>query len=88
MYPQTQKKIAEMLKGNVFPGVSYTFIDMDKTETRMVGSAAILPERESLREGMLYDVASLTKVIVTTTLLSRSSVLTSIAGSAASAIAW
>ena len=69
MYPQTQKKIAEMLKGNVFPGVSYTFIDMDKTETRMVGSAAILPERESLREGMLYDVASLTKVIVTTTLL-------------------
>lgn len=45
MYPQTQKKIAEMLKGNVFPGVSYTFIDMDKTETRMVGSAAILPER-------------------------------------------
>lgn len=69
MYPQTQKKIAEMLKGNIFPGVSYTFIDMDKTETRMVGSAAILPERESLREGMLYDVASLTKVIVTTTLL-------------------
>ena len=69
MYPQTQKKIAEMLKGNVFPGASYTFIDMDKTETRMVGSAAILAERESLREGMLYDVASLTKVIVTTTLL-------------------
>ena len=32
MYPQTQKKIAEMLKVNIFPGVSYTFIDMDKTE--------------------------------------------------------
>ena len=69
MYPETQKKIAEMLKDAVFPGATYTFIDKDKTETRLIGSAAILPEREALREGMLYDVASLTKVIVTTTLL-------------------
>jgi len=69
MYPETQKKIAEMLEGNVFPGATYTFIDKDETETQLIGSAAILPEREDLREGMLYDVASLTKVIVTTTLL-------------------
>lgn len=69
MYPETQKKIADMLKDAVFPGVSYTFIDKEKTETRLIGSAAILPKREDLREGMLYDVASLTKVIVTTTLL-------------------
>ncbi|MPM52694.1 hypothetical protein SDC9_99455 [bioreactor metagenome] len=69
MYPKTQKKIAEMLKDAVFPGVSYTFIDKEKTETRLVGAAAILPEREGMREGMLYDVASLTKVIVTTTIL-------------------
>ena len=69
MYPETQKKIAEMLKDAVFPGATYTFIDKDKTETQLIGSAAILPEREDLREGMLYDVASLTKVIVTTTLL-------------------
>ncbi|MDB6352880.1 serine hydrolase [Trichococcus sp. K1Tr] len=71
MYPETQKKIAEMLEGNVFPGAAYTFIDKEKTETRLIGSAAILPEREDLREGMLYDVASLTKVIVTNTLLLR-----------------
>lgn len=69
MYPETQKKIQEMLEGNVFPGATYTFIDQDEIETRLIGSAAILPEREQLREGMLYDVASLTKVIVTTTLL-------------------
>lgn len=69
MYPETQKKIAEMLKDAVFPGASYAFIDKDKTEMRLVGSAAILPEREALREGLLYDAASLTKVIVTTTLL-------------------
>jgi CubicO group peptidase (beta-lactamase class C family) len=69
MYPETQKKIAEMLKDAVFPGATYTFIDKEKTETRLIGSAAILPELEDLREGMLYDVASLTKVIVTTTLL-------------------
>ena len=69
MYPETQKKIAEMLKDAVFPGATYTFIDKDKTETQLIGSAAILPEREDLREGMLYDLASLTKVIVTTTLL-------------------
>lgn len=69
MYPRTQKKIAEMLKDAVFPGATYTFIDKEKMEIRLIGSAAILPEREVLREGMLYDVASLTKVIVTTTLL-------------------
>ncbi|WP_319467534.1 serine hydrolase domain-containing protein [uncultured Trichococcus sp.] len=69
MYPETQKKIAEMLEDTVFPGAIYTFIEKDKTETRLIGAAAILPEREELREGMLYDVASLTKVIVTTTLL-------------------
>lgn len=69
MYPETQKKIEEMLKDAVFPGATYTFIDKEKTETRLIGSAAILPEREDLREGMLYDLASLTKVIVTTTLL-------------------
>lgn len=69
MYPKTQKKIEEMLKGNVFPGVSYTFIDKDKIESQLIGSAARLPARETLRDGMLYDVASLTKVIVTTTLL-------------------
>lgn len=69
MYPKTQKKIEEMLKGNVFPGVSYTFIDKDKIESQLIGSAAILPEREALRDGLLYDLASLTKVVVTTTLL-------------------
>ncbi|HEX5351228.1 MAG TPA: serine hydrolase domain-containing protein [Trichococcus sp.] len=69
MYPETQEKIAEMLEGSVFPGATYTFIDKDETETHLIGSAAILPEWEALREGMLYDVASLTKVIVTTTLL-------------------
>ena len=69
MYSETQKKIAEMLKDAVFPGATYTFIDKDETETQLIGSAAILPEREDLREGMLYDVASLTKVIVTTTLM-------------------
>lgn len=69
MYPETQKKIEEMLEENVFPGASYTFIEKDKTETRLIGSAAILPEREALREGMRYDLASLTKVIVTTTIL-------------------
>ena len=58
-----------MLEDAVFPGATYTFIDKEKMETRLIGSAAILPEREVLREGMLYDVASLTKVIVTTTLL-------------------
>lgn len=69
MYPETQKKIAEMLKDAVFPGATYTFIDKDEMETQLIGSAAILPEREDLWEGILYDVASLTKVIVTTTLL-------------------
>nr|WP_319216503.1 serine hydrolase domain-containing protein [uncultured Trichococcus sp.] len=69
MYPETQKKISEMLEDAVFPGATYTFIEKDKAETRLVGSAAILPEPETLREGMLYDLASLTKVIVTTTLL-------------------
>jgi CubicO group peptidase (beta-lactamase class C family) len=69
MYPYTQKKIIKMLEDAVFPGATYTFIEKDKTESRLVGSAAILPKRDALQDGMLYDLASLTKVIVTTTVL-------------------
>ncbi|CZQ90452.1 beta-lactamase [Trichococcus palustris] len=69
MYPETRKKIAKMLEEKVFPGASYAFIEGEAVWEYREGVAAAYPETEPLREGMLYDLASLTKVVVTTTIL-------------------
>jgi len=69
MYPETRKKIAKMREQKFFPGATYAFIEGETVWEYLEGLAAIYPETEPLREGMLYDLASLTKVIVTTPLL-------------------
>lgn len=69
MYPKTQKVIHDYLEDKVMPGVSYAFIKADQIEKYTLGYAQIVPEQELLREEMLFDVASLTKVICTTTMV-------------------
>lgn len=69
MYPRTHERIQEMLDDKVFPGVVFAFIDGDKVQQYTTGVAATFPAVEPLWEGMLYDLASVTKVVVTTTLL-------------------
>lgn len=69
MYPQTERKIAALVTAGVVPGVSYGFIHHHQTTTNYLGARQLLPEKKPLKAGQLYDLASLTKVVATTTLI-------------------
>lgn len=69
MYPETSHLIAEKQKEGVFPGTVYRFIDQGQRETHVLGYAACQPQAEILTEAHLFDVASLTKVVCTTTVI-------------------
>ena len=64
-YPQTKAALQRLLTDGIVPGVSYAFVDGDRVETGEMGQAAVVPHSEILRPGMVYDVASLTKVVGT-----------------------
>lgn len=68
-YPQTKAALQRLLTDHVVPGVSYAFIDHDVIETGEMGQAAVIPHSEPLRAGMVFDVASLTKVVGTLTVV-------------------
>lgn len=70
MYPKTQAMIAKKLAQGVFPGVVYQFIEQE-SETHVLGDAAVLPEKEAMTQQHVFDVASLTKVICTTSVVLR-----------------
>lgn len=64
-YTQTKVALQRLVQEKVVPGVSFALIDGDRVETGQYGQAALVPAPEPLRPGMLYDVASLTKVVGT-----------------------
>lgn len=69
MYKKTKQKIEELMNEGIFPGVSFSFIREDKSEDHTFGNAQIIPTVEPLKQSQLFDVASLTKVICTTTVI-------------------
>ncbi|MGX7244778.1 serine hydrolase domain-containing protein [Enterococcus quebecensis] len=69
MYKETRKKIKEFMNDGVFPGVSFSFMTEAKSDDYTWGNAQILPTVESMDVSLLFDVASLTKVICTTTVV-------------------
>ncbi|WP_438714619.1 serine hydrolase domain-containing protein [Enterococcus sp. AZ109] len=69
MYPNTTKIIEEKQQQGVFPGVVYSFIGGRKQQTTTLGLAQIEPITRQMEEDALFDVASLTKVICTTTMM-------------------
>lgn len=69
MYANTQRLIQEFLAAGIFPGVNYAFVGLDHVETHTFGCAQVVPVSEQLRPEMLFDVASLTKVVCTTTVI-------------------
>lgn len=64
-YDLTITKLHQMVKEGIVPGVSYLIFDRQHTIKEVTGMAQVYPETERLKSGMLYDVASLTKVIGT-----------------------
>lgn len=69
MYEKTKKIIQEKYDVGVFPGVVYCFIDVEQEDMHVMGNAALLPEKEQMTSQHLFDVASLTKVVCTTSVI-------------------
>ncbi len=70
-YDLTITKLHQMVKEGVVPGVSYLIFDHQHTIKEVTGMAQIYPETEILKPGMLYDIASLTKVIGTVPVIAQ-----------------
>lgn len=69
LYLKTQKEIEKKKEQGVFPGAVFAFIEGDKQEIHVIGEARIVPEALPMDEDYLFDVASLTKVICTTSVV-------------------
>jgi len=67
MNPNLIKKINSIVTDKLAPGVSYAYLNGGEVTRHLVGDRQWLPQREPLTPGLLYDVASLTKVMGTLT---------------------
>lgn len=62
-----EEYLNKLSKEGVFPGASYGLVGEDKVYSNFLGQARLLEGVEETRANTLYDLASLTKVISTTT---------------------
>lgn len=69
MFERTCDLIENLYKDNIVPGVSYAVIKPGEVLTKVIGNSQVIPKVEKLKAGMLYDMASLTKVVGTTTVI-------------------
>ncbi|MGG5341069.1 serine hydrolase domain-containing protein [Enterococcus sp. AZ192] len=69
MYNRTKEKITQLMNQGTFSGASFSFIINGYSEDYTWGSAQVIPSIEPLTPSLLFDVASLTKVICTTTVV-------------------
>jgi CubicO group peptidase (beta-lactamase class C family) len=65
-YSATQAQLRALEEDGVVPGISYCLFEHDWQVEYVSGMAQLTPTPEVLRPGMLYDLASLTKVLATT----------------------
>lgn len=68
-YERTIQMIHDLVEDQIVPGVSYSIFSGGVRVSEIFGEAQLKPTREKLWPGALYDVASLTKVIGTTTII-------------------
>jgi len=57
--------VSQQRKAGIFPCANWAFMDKDKKSTFLEGYAQITPEKEVLKPDMLFDLASITKVVCT-----------------------
>ncbi|WP_034552659.1 serine hydrolase domain-containing protein [Carnobacterium funditum] len=69
VYPKTRTAVKKLIKDTIIPGASYAFIKNGQQESYREGLAAIYPKEERIQKNQQYDVASLTKVMLTTTVI-------------------
>lgn len=68
-YSATQNLIESMVSERIVPGVNYAFIKKKQIFTSTVGFASTYPKVTQLSPFAQYDVASLTKVLITENIL-------------------
>lgn len=71
MYPHTKQLILKKMEEGFYPGVAVAFIKENQVETFTAGFAQVVPEKQLMTEDLLFDAASLTKVVATTSLVLR-----------------
>ncbi|MFD1432427.1 serine hydrolase domain-containing protein [Lacticaseibacillus yichunensis] len=64
---ETDDAITQLITDHIVPGASWAILTPGNVATHVAGAAQVLPTREPLRPNMAYDLASLTKVLGTTT---------------------
>ncbi|WP_368251178.1 serine hydrolase domain-containing protein [Enterococcus sp. 2201sp1_2201st1_B8_2201SCRN_220225] len=69
MYPNTRNLITKKRQQGVYPGVNYGFLQGNQERFYGEGLASLLPQKEQMTLDKRFDVASLTKVVCTTTML-------------------
>lgn len=69
MYPETKKIIAQKMKAKIFSGTAFYFREKKQSEENIWGKAATDPTGILLEPDFLFDVASLTKVVCTTSVM-------------------
>ena len=71
MYPHTKQLILKKMEEGFYPGVAAAFIKENQVESFTAGFAQVVPEKQPMTEDLLFDAASLTKVVATTSLVLR-----------------
>ena len=68
-YPKTMGKIQELMDNGVYPGFSVAFIEGEEVEKIVEGTLTKEADGKPVDDGLFYDLASVTKAFVTSTLL-------------------
>ncbi len=66
---RTINMLHELVSENIVPGVSYALLHHGSVKAEVFGRRQIVPVEKEMKPALLYDVASLTKVIGTTTVI-------------------
>ena len=68
-YPKTMGKIRELMNNGIYPGFSVAFIEGEEVEKIVEGMLTKESDAKLVEDGLFYDLASVTKAFVTSTLL-------------------
>ncbi|NMB06918.1 MAG: beta-lactamase family protein [Tissierellia bacterium] len=62
-----EEYLEKLCKNQVFPGACFGIVTPEESYYNYLGNAQITPDIEKVKEDTIYDLASLTKVVATTT---------------------
>ncbi|MBC1473408.1 beta-lactamase family protein [Listeria grandensis] len=62
-------RLKKLVTDGIVPGISYAIITPQRTKQHVIGRKQLTPKKVILEPDAVYDIASLTKVVATTTLV-------------------